>query len=220
MFGDTETWKAGGKLLVVVVDPADGGRADTDAGGYATYTIDHSQGWKMALVVRELFAATPDVEAVLWQYLTGVDLMHEVRAEVPVDLLLPLQITDQRQVHTMDLRDYLWLRVLDAPSALAARRWSDDIDVVIEVVDDLRPEGAASGRFSVEGGIDGSSCSRTDASPDVVMGVAELGALYLGDVRPSALAAVGRLDERTSGAVAMLDRAVPWSPAPFCATRF
>ena len=38
------------------------------------------------------------------------------------------------------------------------------------------------GRYELVGGPDGAECRRTDAEPDLAMGVAELGALYLGGV--------------------------------------
>ena len=62
------------------------------------------------------------------------------------------------------------------------------------------------GRYELVGGPDGAECRRTDAEPDLAMGVAELGALYLGGVAlHRARRAPGRIEERRAGALAAGD---------------
>ena len=57
--------------------------------------------------------------------------------------------------------DELWLRVVDLDRALTARGYSDDVDVVIAVTDDVCPWNA--GRFRLTGGRDGAMCSPSTA---------------------------------------------------------
>lgn len=213
---ETETWKVGGRFMVVVADPV-----GDDPGGYALYRFEEgvSGAPGMTLAVRELVAATDDTAAALWRYLLEVDLVAAVTAEVPVDGPLPWRLTDHRAVRVTEQRDYLFARVLDVPGVFAARRYATELDVVVEVHDDDRP--AVAGRWRIEGGPDGARCERAEgAEPDLVAGAGALGSLVLGDVRPSLLAAAGRLEVRPTAAARQADAALVSARSPFCATRF
>jgi len=63
---------------------------------------------------------------------------------------------------------------------------------------------------------DGAECTRTDAEPDVVLDVRELGAAYLGGTSLVTRAGAGFVGQRTAGAVAALGRAFVHEPAPYC----
>jgi predicted acetyltransferase len=128
--------------------------------------------------------------------------------------------SDTRALGPRGTGDYLFARILDVPAALSRRRYRCDLDVTIGVVDPFRPDGAAAGTFRLEAGGDGAACERTDANPDVVMGVDVLGSLYLGGVDAAVLADAGRIDERRRGSVEALALAFGSARAPFCATHF
>jgi predicted acetyltransferase len=213
LLGPTGMWKGGGHHEVVIARPE-----GDDPGGYAMYrTSQHDDG--IHLSVRELVAATPATHAALWRYLLDVDLVTAVDAEVPVDDALLWLLEDTRALRTTERRDYLYVRVLDTPAALAARGYRVPIDVVLEVHDPFRPEGAAAGRFRLVGGPEGARCSPSTDPVDVVLGVDVLGSLLLGGTEPGPLAAAGRLSGDAS-AIDRLGAAFVSSPAPFCATRF
>lgn len=219
LLGPTENWKAGGHHEVVVVEPE-----GDDPGGYALYRAKHLSedpfGEKIRLEVREVVAATSDTHAALWRYLLDVDLVDVVEATVPVDDPLLWRLGDPRALGPRGTGDYLFARILDVPAALSRRRYRCDLDVTIGVVDPFRPDGAAAGTFRLEAGGDGAACERTDANPDVVMGVDVLGSLYLGGVDAAVLADAGRIDERRRGSVEALALAFGSARAPFCATHF
>lgn len=211
-----ESWKGGGNLHVVV---ADGGVPE--ASGFATYRIGgHSdpRGWTVH--VRELVAADAAVEARLWQHLLGVDLASKVIADArPVDDPLRWRLTDPRQYRTNHLRDYLFVRILDVPAALASRQYESAGELVLEVVDAFRPQ--SGGRFVLRVDEAGDAVSEpTTAAADLVLTQAELGSLLLGGVRARDLALAGRLQELTPGAIVAADVLFSWPVAPFCATRF
>ncbi|MDY7099594.1 MAG: sterol carrier protein domain-containing protein, partial [Actinomycetota bacterium] len=95
-------------------------------------------------------------------------------------------------------------------------------DVVLDVVDDTRPE--VGGRFRLTTSADGgATCTRTDSNADepadVSIGVAELGSLWLGGVRPSTIAAADRLDADPATR-RRLDLLFSWDEAPFCPAEF
>jgi predicted acetyltransferase len=90
--------------------------------------------------------------------------------------------------------------------------------VVLDVVDPFCPWNE--GRWRLTGGPDGATCERTDASPDVTLGAAELGAAYLGGTRLAALAAARRVDEHTAGSLRLADQMLATARQPWCQTFF
>jgi predicted acetyltransferase len=124
---------------------------------------------------------------------------------------LPYLLTDPRALQTTALNDDLWVNVRDVAGCLSARRYSTADRVVIEV--DGR-------RWLIDGSPDGATCKKVRTRPDLVMGHASLGALLLGGVRPSALAAGRRLEARNSDTLRRADAFFVTSPAPHCQTHF
>lgn len=218
-FLDREPWRDGASARFYVLHTAAAGEVD----GFAAYRIKH-EPWRHGLaantlVVDELDATDDEVEAALWQYLIDVDLVATVKAVGrPVDEPLRWRLADPRRLSVTDVIDHLWVRVLDVPRALEARRYATEDRIVLEVSDDFRPETA--GRYLVEGGPDGARCRRTDDPADLAMSVVDLGALYLGGASPTVLARAGRIVERTPGALRRADVFFPSAPAPWCSTEF
>jgi predicted acetyltransferase len=192
--------------------------------GYAVYGVDGPwgpAGNDRSVTVQDLVATTPDAEAALWQYLCGVDLTQRVvHPAVPEDIELPWRLRDSRHVGTTSLRDWLWLRPLDVPALLGARRYATADRLVLEVHDGMRPDGDASGRFALDGGPDGASCSRTTDAADLVLDAAALGSISLGGISPSMLARAGEIDESRPGALGVADRLFATDRAPYNFTWF
>lgn len=186
--------------------------------GWVIYTAIHtdtpSEEHRTEVGVIDLVGATPEVELALWQAALAIDLAETVVAQGrPLDENLPLALVDPRAARMSAVEDETWLRLLDVPSALAARSYGVAEPVVVEVDDPLL-EGN-SGRYRV--GPDGSA--RTDATPDVHVGVSELAAVYLGGTRFTALAAAVRVRGdaealRRADLLFAADRA-PWSGTYF-----
>jgi len=214
MLGGTEMWKGGGHHEVVVA-----GHDGDDPGGYAMYRVA-PDGDGVTVTVREIVAATAGTHAALWRYLLDVDLALGVEAEVPVDDAVLWWLEDPRALATRQLRDFLFVRILDTPVALAARRYQVPIEVVLEVTDAFRPDGAAAGRFVLRGDATGAVCTPTADDPDITLGVDALGSLLLGGVDAHVLAATGRIAAHRNGTLDALAVAFAGSPAPYCATRF
>ena len=94
----------------------------------------------------------------LWQYLAQIDWVRTVSAnDRSVDDPLAWQLVDGRAVRAHERTDFLWVRPLDVPALLSTRRYPVDGRVTLEVVDDM---GYANGRFAVEGGPDGATCTK------------------------------------------------------------
>jgi predicted acetyltransferase len=201
------------------------------ARGYALYSALSSWDAETSLpagvlTVRELMAADPAASAALWADLLGRDLTTEFRLrQRPVDDPLLYQLADPRRARPR-LKDGLWVRIIDVPGALAGRRYTCPVDVVIEVRDDLLPPNAgrwrltSTGTGNTEWGLEASCVPAPDSAADVSLDVTELGAAYLGGTALGALAAAGLVTERRPGAVRRLSAALAWEPAPWCPVNF
>lgn len=164
--------------------------------------------------VREVVATTPEATESLWRYLVGLDLMRTVVAPwVPLDTPLLHLVTEPRALQ-LRVSDNLWVRLVDVPTALAQRRYATGDRVVLDVVDDVCPWNT--GRFALTGSPEDAQCEATDAAADLRLTAVELGAVYLGGTRLGSLAAAGRVEELTPGAVRRADTMFSWSPLPVC----
>ena len=186
------------------------------ADGYAIYRIKSKwEGYPQSEVtVVELIAATDAALADLWAYLLDLDLTSSVQAHHrPIDDPLPWMLADMRRLRRRT-SDGLWLRVLDVPAALEARTYGTDGQLAFELRDAFRPDNAGSYELRVAEGR--GEATRMDAPPDLALDVADLGAIYLGGVRPSVLARAGRIEERTPGALSRADALFATERAPWC----
>ena len=195
---------------------------DGDGAGYVTYRmkVDWLADDDHTLLVEDMVATTPEARIALWRYCLGVDLVTRVSAaSVPVDEPFPWTMPDPGRFKVTGLYDLLWLRLVDVPAALAARRYPAEDGLVLEVADGFRPAGA--GRYRLDTGADGAECRRTAGEePDLALAVADLGAAYLGGVRFSTLARAGRVAELRPGALARADALFTSTPMPWCSTDF
>ena len=165
-----------------------------------------------------LVATSGQAEIELVRFLASVDWVAQVHVGLrPLDNPVPLALTDARMGALVNRSDHLWVRVLDVPAALTARRYATDGALVLEIVD---PLGHAAGRFALEGGPDGATCAPTDAEPDLVVPVSALGAAYLGGTGWGRLAALGWVDERRDGATGRAAAMFGASRAPWCVLTF
>ncbi|ANP71363.1 GNAT family N-acetyltransferase [Cryobacterium arcticum] len=208
-------------IRAVRYDDADGAMA-----GFALYEIalqNVSHPGKLTLV--DLVAATDDAYAALWRFLIEMDMVDEIAAPLrSVSEPVAWQVADHRAVRKTGERDHLWLRILDVPAALAARRYTAPGHYLLDVTDDL---GFATGRFLLTVAADGSGQAHplTDSTApegtvEVSLSTADLASLYLGGTSAVDLARAGRITERTPDAAIRLDTALHSAYAPHLSTWF
>jgi predicted acetyltransferase len=109
------------------------------------------------------------------------------------------------------LTDALWVRLVDLPAALEARRYAVPLDVVLEVTDPVLEQN--SGRWRLTGGPGKATCVRTGEPADLSCSVTELGAAYLGSTSLNSLANAGRVRALT-GELPSTAFGWPWRPNP------
>ncbi|MFI2235357.1 GNAT family N-acetyltransferase [Streptomyces chrestomyceticus] len=204
-----------GPLLCVLAEVAG------EVRGYARYAV--KAGWDGGgpdgtVVLRDVEALDPVVYAALWRYLFGIDLTSRltVRNRPADDPLLHL-VDDIRRCRVM-VRESLFVRLVEAGEALAARTYAAPLDVVLDVADPFCPWNE--GRWRLTGDEKGASCERTADPADLALTVRELGAAYLGGFTLDALAAAGRVRELRPGALREASVAFgayrkPWLPHGF-----
>ncbi len=179
--------------------------------GFVTYKVSEEKEFRHRLSIEDFEWANDDAWRDLWIYVMRLDLVDHVETEVPLDDALGWLFEDPRVIHTKDVFDEIWLRLVDVPRMLSARTYGAADPVVIEVHDKLLP--ANSGRYRVSA--DGAE--RVEEQADLTIPVDLLGAVYLGDTTFSQLAATKRIEgTRLADADALF--AVPQKP--ICGTFF
>ncbi|CAM5388703.1 hypothetical protein SGLAM104S_06173 [Streptomyces glaucescens] len=190
--------------------------------GYARYRV--KLGWGESghdgtVILEELAAPDPAVDAALWRFLFGIDLTSTLVARGrPVDDTWQYLVSDTRRCRPR-LRDSLYLRPVEVGAALEARTYAAPVDVVLDVEDAFCPWNT--GRWRLSGDAKGATCGRTTDAADLALSVRELGSAYLGGVSLAALAAAGRVRELRAGALTEASVAfgaagpAPWLPHGF-----
>lgn len=196
--------------------------------GYLVHRVE--TGWHATgaatLTVLDLQTTTPTGYAELWRHLCSQDLVGTVRWDAAsVDEPLPWLLTDHRAVAVDDVREMLWLRVLDVPAALAARTFPVADRLALRVTDDGSPDAGptSTGRWLLDT-TDALAPAVTRLDPgsevDVVLPLPAVGSVLLGGVDPRVLLRTGRIAEDTPGAAGRLARLLAPPSVPWNGTRF
>lgn len=203
--------QGGERLRILIAEDDDGGPAR----GYALFRRKPSWGDggpSGTVVVRECVARDPAAARSLWGCLVDLDLTARVETwDQALDDPLVHLLVDLRAA-TPKLADGLWLRIVDVPAALAGRRYSREIDLVLGVQD---PQcDGNQGSWHLRGGPDGAVCEATSGAPDLELGIRDLSAAYLGGETLTSLAGAGLVREHRDNAVLRAAAAFAWPIAP------
>lgn len=166
-----------------------------------------------AIEVWDFVAANDTAYLDLWGYLAGIDVIGEIVLDArPVDEPIRWSLRDGRALAYKHTFDFLWVRLLDVPAALAARSYAMPGEIVLDVVDD-ELGGYGAGRYVLKAGETTAVCEPTSEPAELRVSQRTLAASYLGGYRLRQLATLG-VEELRPGA---LDRAdlmfsVPFAP--------
>ncbi|MEV6357046.1 GNAT family N-acetyltransferase [Streptomyces hydrogenans] len=178
--------------------------------GYASYAIDSG-----TLTVDEIITTDDAVFAELARFVLGHDLVTEVVfKQVPPGHPLRHWLADLRAGRLADDTDWLWVRLLDVPRALALRGgWLADGDLVLDVDDPFLGE---RGRHLLTVRDGKAECTPTDRDPDLSLDVSDLGSLYLGGTTPGTLVRAGHIKAHHPEAAARADALFRTERPPHC----
>jgi predicted acetyltransferase len=190
---------------------------DNGVRGFLRYSMKSAwpNGYGAGTVnVYRLMSTDPAAHAALWRYCFAVDLMEKTHWwNVPIDDPVLTWLEHSRQAQ-LQVRDAMWLRLLDLPAALSGRSYASDLDVTLEVTDRQFDQNA--GKWRLSGGPDGATCERTRASADISLDIRSLGAALLGGTTLTSHARAGWLHEHTPGSVSAASAAFRSELAPYC----
>lgn len=181
--------------------------------GYALYRVQtrfDSGSSGTYLDVIEALGEGLEATREIWRFLLDIDWTAQVKAALlPLDHPLFFLLARPREMR-FRVHDGLWVRLIDLPAALAARRLGEGESVVFEVADAFCDWNA--GRWRVGPG----GAERTSDDADLECDITALGSVYLGGFTFRQLARAGRVTERREGAVARADALFPSEGAPWC----
>lgn len=200
--------------------------------GYAVYRIEVTvaDGQRTrAVELLELCSLTGAAYLTLWSYLVSIDLTTEVTTHGrPVDEPIRFALSDYRRMRTVRSGEHTYLRLLDVGWALAARRYDAEGTLSISVTDATCPwnEGlytirvGGDGRADLERSAPVASGHASGPGADLELDVSVLGSIYLGGLRPGALALLGLVRELRPDAIRTADRMFGGPEPPYCTTEF
>lgn len=181
--------------------------------GYVLYRVNQqldagSTGGFVSVI--EAVGAGPEATREIWRFAFDIDWVARVKATLlPMDHPLFFLVARPRELK-FRVHDGLWVRLVDLPKALAARRLGKSDPIVIEVADAFCPWNAGRWRVGPEG------AERSTAEAELACDVTALGSVYLGGFTFAQLARAGRVTERREGAASRADALFPADRAPWC----
>lgn len=193
------------------------------ATGYVIYHVrDGKTGHptrNQELTVKDFVWLNPDAYRSLWSWLARHDLVGRILwTRAPIDDPAPELFVEPRLLNAQMSRDGTWLRVVDAPVALAQRGYQAADSITIEVTADaLSPWNA--GRYKLECSPEGANVTPTRAGADLTLSVKALASLYSGFRSPHQLAQWGFVDA-DERALDRATRVFATRHAPHCPDNF
>jgi len=173
--------------------------ADEAVDGIVLYKQDgrDDQGARK-VKVSVLVSESPEGYLALWQFLGGIDLVRWITFDglAPED---PIRwaMRDINALKIKAVNEFLWVRVIDLPRAFAARPWSVDGEVVLDIAD---AQGHVAGRWLVRTRDGVAEATATDRDADLSFDAETLGSLYLSGVGIGTLHRAGRITSAADAA--------------------
>jgi predicted acetyltransferase len=205
---DPENRRQGGGELNRVLMSLDGRPC-----GYALYRMhQHFEAGSTTGHVQVIEAIGDGIEATreIWRFVFDIDWVARVKAALlPIDHPLFFLLARPREMK-FRVHDGLWVRLVDLPAALVARRLGAGEPVVFEVADPFCEWNRGRWRISPAG------AERVTADAEISCDVTAVGSAYLGGFRFGQMVRAGRVAELRPGAAARADALFASDRAPWC----
>jgi predicted acetyltransferase len=183
---------------------------------YALYRVNFAARHMITdskLEISEALGTSPRALNAIWRYLLGIDWVARIDAWwLPLDHPLLLWLREPRRMR-FSVLEAVWVRLVDVGAALAARGLGEG-SIVLDVRDEFCPWNTT--RWSVSAG----NVARTTAGADIVLGVSELGSVYLGGFTFNQLGRAGMAEELKPGGIERADELFRTSRQPWCPELF
>lgn len=197
--------------------------ADGEPTGYVVYTaetVDHAPDeGEQELRVADFVALDPEAYGALWQFLRSHDLARRVEfARVAPDDPAPALLLEPRALNRRTA-DAIWMRVVDAGAALAARPYRARGELVIRIVgDEFCPWNE--GRWLLETNGPTAEARPTEREPDITLRPGVLASLLAGHRSATFHARAGQLAARDAATLRRADDLFRPDYEPYCPNGF
>ena len=187
--------------------------------GFVRYRPVDTEAWfvseQRSIVVEDFFAPSLKAYLGLMRFLLRLDLVDRVVFwMLPIDDPLPWLLVDRRAVRVTAVRDETWLRIVDVPAALSARRYTTEDEITVAVNDSLLQNNSANFVISADG------AEPADRQAQLRVGVEGLAAVLLGGATWRSLDAAGLVHTDDPAALIVADRMFAVPDAPHAGTFF
>ncbi len=154
----------------------------------------------------------------IWEMLSNMDLEENVIwPKVPVDDPMPHLLLEPRMLRSGSA-DGLLGRIVDVEKCLPTRQYTENADLIFELVDELCPWN--NGKWHLVTSPDGSSISRTTKKADLTFPIDTMTMLAFGQISATEAARMGRLDVHNDTVLPQWDKTMRTSYHPFCPDMF
>ncbi|MCK9518879.1 MAG: GNAT family N-acetyltransferase [Dehalococcoidia bacterium] len=192
--------------------------------GYITYWTYEERptgpGGEQVLEVRDFVALDLEAYQGLWEFIRRHDLAWKVvmRNVLPADDIAPDLLLEPRML-SKQVGDAIWMRIVDAERALAARPYSvrGELRIAIDE-DDMCPWN--NGTFVLTSDGQTAMVERDENAADIVVTPNGLATLLSGRRSATELARTGRLAGASEKALRLADAMFATAHAPFCPDGF
>ncbi len=198
--------------------------AEGEPRGYLVYvtaeTPRQSPGPNQELTVKDFIPLDMDAYRGMWEYLRRHDLVGTVsmHGHVASDDPAPDLLLEPRMLNR-STSDGIWMRIVDAESALAQRPYGDRGELTITLGgDDMCPWN--NGTYLVETDGPTAHVARSERRADLTVSPNALGSLLAGHRSATRLERAGLIEAASSTALERADRLFATAYAPHCPNGF
>ncbi|MFN0145319.1 MAG: enhanced intracellular survival protein Eis [Dehalococcoidia bacterium] len=196
-----------------------------DAGGSVRgYLVYQTSNWTEArrpgpdqlFDVKDFIALDLDAHRALWEFILKHDLVAQVQMRVSPDNPAPELLLEPRMLKTA-VSDAIWMRVVDAGPALAARPYGDRGELSIRMHDAMCPWNSGTWLLETDGPT--AEARQVERTPDLTVTPNALATLIAGARTATHLSRAGAV-EGSAEVLKRADRIFRTEYAPFCPNNF
>lgn len=197
--------------------------ATGEARGHVVYATEeqpsNEPGPDQVLTVQDFIALDVEAERGLWDYLRRHDLVRRVEMRgMPEDSPIPALLLEPRMLNTR-VGDAIWMRVVDAERALAARPYGARGELTITVEGDAMCPWN-NGTYLLETDGPTAHVRRLEREPDITVSPNVLASLLAGHRSATYFSRAGLLEARDATALRTADALFRTEYAPHCPNGF
>jgi predicted acetyltransferase len=186
--------------------------------GYVVYTAGlhfTDRGIAQKITIKDMAWLSISAYYGIWNYLTKMDLAHSINwMQVPPDDPMPHLILEPATLNIKSTRGLL-ARIIDLEKAIPVRGYSEDGELIFEVVDDdMCPWNNGTWHMKIRDGK--GSIEKTEITPEVSVTINSFAKIVFGHISATRAMRMGLLDSINKEVLHKYDRLLRTDYMPFC----